>query len=95
MERKKHVKSDKADIKNLVIGFLLGICLMLAIGAASSNYGDIGTYQCCAAGDNSPGVFVADTRTGQTRRLERTEAYDFAAPGSPKSLRHGITSYVD
>jgi hypothetical protein len=94
MEREKHIQSHSTDIKNLVIGLLLGICLMLAV-AAASNYGDIGTYWCCAAGDDSLAVFVTDTRTGQTLRLGRTEAYDLGTPGSPKSIRRSVTPYVD
>ncbi len=95
MEREKHLQIRSVNIKNLAIGFLLGICLMLAIAAASSNSADIGTYQCCAAGDDSLAVFVTDTRTGQTWRLARTEAYDFGTPSSPKSVRRSITPYVD
>lgn len=95
MEREKHVRSRCPDIRNVVIGLLLGICLMLAIAAAGSNYGGIGTYQCCAAGDDSLAVFVTDTRTGQTWRLGRTDAYDLGTPGTPKSVRHSVTPYVD
>jgi len=95
MEREKHIQNRSADIKNLVIGFLLGVCLMLVIAAAGSNHGDVGTYQCCAAGNDSLAVFVTDTRTGQTWRLGRTEAYDLGTPGSPKSVRRSITPYVD
>jgi hypothetical protein len=95
MEREKHTRSCWPDIKNIVIGLLLGICLMLAIAAAGSNYGDIGTYQCCAAGDDSLAVFVTDTRTGQTWRLGRIDAYDLGTPATPKSVRHSVTPHVD
>ncbi len=95
MEREKHVQSRWPDVKNLVIGLLLGICLMLAIAAAGSSRGDIGTFQCCAAGDDSLAVFVIDTRTGQTWRLGRIDAYDLGSPGTPKSVRHSVTPYVN
>ena len=95
MERTKHALSRHADIKHLIIGFLLGVCLMLAAAATESNDNDVGTYQCCAAGDDPLAVFVIDTQTGQAWRLGRTEAYDFGTPGNPKSVRRSVTPYAD
>jgi hypothetical protein len=85
----------KGDFKNLVIGFLLGLCLMLAVAAASSNNDNLGTYQCCPAGDDSTAVFIVNTQTGQTWRLSRNDHYDFGRPQERKSIRSNIVPRVD
>jgi hypothetical protein len=95
MEHKKQPHSPNINFANLVIGFLLGLCLMMAIGAASENDDSPGQYQCCAAGDYSDAVFVLDTQTGQTWRLSRTDSYDFGTPELRKSIRRSITPMVD
>jgi hypothetical protein len=54
----------KVDLEKLVIAFLLGVCLMLAIGAGGEvSSGDVGTYQ-LSAGTNFS-VYVLNTQTGQ------------------------------
>lgn len=93
MELRKQVACYSTSVKNLILGFLLGLCVMLVVGAASSSDGP-GQYQCCAAGDDSVAVFVIDTQTGQTWRLSRTDAYDLGTPGAPKSVRHSVTPLV-
>ena len=95
MERKEYAQDRNAGIKNLVIGFLLGVCLMLAVAAVSSTDDDIGAYQCCAAGDDPLAVCVVDTRTGQAWRLGRTDAYDFGTPDNPRSVRRSVTPRAD
>lgn len=87
MELKKH--NFSIDFKNLAIGFLLGICLLLVI--ASANNGKYGRYQSCSAGDNDQAVFVIDTQTGQTWRLGRTDTFDFGTPQQRKSERRSET----
>jgi hypothetical protein len=77
----------------MLIGFLMALCVALALGAASGTGGGPGPYQCCAADDLS--VFVIDTQTGQTWRLGRTENYDFGTPFERKSLRKSITPMVE
>lgn len=79
------------NFSNLVIGFLLALCLLLIIGAAGIKPG---RYQCCAAGNESLAVFVIDTETGQTWRLSRTNMYDFGTPRERKSARQSITPIV-
>ena len=95
MQNKQQTRNRHAGFKNFVIGFLLGLCVMLAIAAASSNYEGSGQYQCCAAGDDSLAVFVIDTETGQTWRLGRTDHYDLGTPHSRKSVRRSVTPFVD
>lgn len=87
MKLKKH----NIDFKNIVLGFLLGICLVIAIGAASDGRG---RYQSCTAGDNDEAVYVIDTHTGQTWRMGRIHIYDFGTPDQPKSERRGVTPIV-
>lgn len=95
MEHKKQPHSPNINFANLVIGFLLGLCLMLAIGAASDNEDSLGQYQCCAAGNYSDAVFVIDTQTGQTWRLGRTDSYDLGTPQERKSRRQSIMPMID
>ena len=52
-----------ADFKNLIIGFLLGVCLMLLTGAGANEQGP---FLCCTAGTNDTAVFVVDSRDGHT-----------------------------
>ncbi len=95
MEHKKQPHSPNINFASLVIGFLLGLCLMLAIGAASGNDDSPGQYQCCAAGNYSDAVFVIDTETGQTWRLGRTDSYDLGTPQQRKSIRQSIMPMID
>ena len=87
MELKKH--NFSIDFKNLALGLLLGICLMLAI-ASADNGGDE-RYQCCAAGNSDQAVFVIDTQTGQTWRMSRTDTFDLGTPQQRKSERRTHT----
>ena len=95
MQYDKQVQSCNAGLKNLVIGFLLGLCVTLAIAAASSNEGGPGPYQCCAAGDDPVSVFVVNTQTGHTWRLSRADHYDFGTPQAPKSVRRSVTPIAE
>jgi len=95
MQNQKQLCNWNAGFKNFIFGFLLGLCVMLAIAAASSNEGNPGQYLCCAAGDDSLAVFVIDTETGHTWRLSRTDNYDFGTPHARKSVRHSVTPFVD
>jgi hypothetical protein len=96
MQHNKLVQSYNSGFKNFVIGFLLGLCVMLAIAAASSNDDkNCGTYQCCAAGDDPTAAFVIDTRTGQTWLFSRNNHYDFGTPQQRKSVRSSIVPQID
>ena len=87
MELKKH--NFNIDFKNLALGFLFGICLMLVIALANNGEGE--RYQSCNAGDNDQAVFVIDTQTGQTWRMGRTDTFDFGTPQQRKSERQTQT----
>jgi hypothetical protein len=94
MQNKEQTSQICADLKNLIIGFLLGLCIMFAIAAASNNYSP-GRYQCCHSGDDSLAVFVIDTETGQTWRLSRSDNYDFGTPNARKSIRRNVVPLVE
>ena len=95
MERRSEDFSRYISFSSLAIGFLLALCLMLAVGAADGSDDEPGQYQCCAAGDDSLAVFVVETSTGNTWRLSRTDNYDLGTPYARKSLRQSITPMVD
>ena len=95
MEDKKQGHNVNLDFTSIVIGFLLALCLILAVGAAGGYDDNPGRYQCCAAGDDDLAVFVIDTGTGQTWRLSRTDTYNFGTPQLRKSNRQSITPIVD
>ena len=95
MERRSEDFSRYISFSSLAIGFLLALCLMLAIGAANGNGDEPGQYQCCAAGDDSLAVFVVETSTGHTWRLSRTDNYDLGTPYARKSARRSITPMLD
>ncbi len=82
------------NFASLVIGFLLGLCAMLAMGLSNNSDNNIGRYQCCAAGDDDFAVFVADTYNGQTWRLSRSDTYNFGTPMARKSIRQSETPLV-
>ena len=95
MEHKKQGLNWNLNFSSMAIGFLLAICLILAIGAAGSFNDSTGQYQCCAAGDNDLAVFLIDTQSGQTWLLSRTEMYDFGTPQARKSVRRSITPIAE
>ena len=95
MQVQKHLYNWNVDFKNLIIGFLLGLCVIFAIAAKSSNNSSPGQYQCCAAGDDNLAVFVIDTETGHTWKLGRSDNYDYGTPDARKSVRRSVTPFID
>ena len=87
--------SWNTNFSSLLIGFLLALCLILAIGAGGSDQSGPGRYQCCAAGGDDSAVFVINTQTGQTWRLARADTCDFETPYQRKSVRHSITPMIE
>ncbi|MDT8304012.1 MAG: hypothetical protein RQ760_21195 [Sedimentisphaerales bacterium] len=95
MESNKQVLHWNLNLSSLTIGFLLALCLLLAVGASKSYDNNSQRYQCCAAGNETLAVFVIDTETGNTWRLSRNDMYDFGTPSAPKSIRRSIRPMVD
>ncbi|MBN2136821.1 MAG: hypothetical protein JW720_03360 [Sedimentisphaerales bacterium] len=88
----QHKKRYEIHFSSLVIGFLLALCLTLALGAMGSS-DSTGPYRCSAAGDLS--AFVIDTQTGQVWQVSRTDNTDFGTPLNRKSSRRSVTPMID
>ncbi len=95
MEHNKQLPRGNLNLSSMVIGFLLALCLLLAVGAADGNGNVSKRYQCSAAGSSDVAVFVIDTETGHTWRLSRNDMYDFGTPSQPRSIRRSIIPMTD
>ena len=69
----------KVDAKSAIIGFLLGVCLLLGLGAAVKD-GEARRYE-ISSGDST--AFVLDTQTGQVWRI--INANNWINYGKPKN----------
>ena len=70
----------KIDIKSLLVGMILGVCVLLALGAATGKQADIGRYQVVHT-DNQSTCFVIDTTTGQVwRRSSNSHGHNYGSP---------------
>jgi len=73
-----HLKSrsiimKSIDFKSAVIGLLLGVCVMLVLGAGGIGTTNIGRYRIVAAGGASNNYcFVIDSATGRTWKKYRS-----------------------
>ena len=68
------------DTKSVLIGLLLGACVLLALGAATGNRADIGRYQ-IACPDQQTTCFVIDTTTGRVwYRYSRSSGGSYGSP---------------
>ena len=95
MEHNKQLLRRNLNLSSMVVGFLLALCLLLAVGAAGGNGDGPKRYQCSAAGNSDLAVFVIDTETGHTWRLSRNDMYDFGTPSQPRSIRRSIRPMTD
>jgi len=69
------------DSKSAVIGLLLGVCVMLVIGAGGNGSSEVGRYRISAAGDSKNSCFVIDTSTGRVwLRYSPTQGSDYGSP---------------
>jgi len=69
------------DWKSAVIGLLLGICVVLVVGAGGNGSSEVGRYRVSATGDSLASCFVIDTATGRTwRRYSPTQGSDYGCP---------------
>lgn len=92
--KKRQLIKWNLNLSSLVIGFLLALTLLLAMGAASDSNSP-GRYQCCSAGADDLSVYIIDTQTAQTWRLGRTDSFDFGTPFERKSIRKSITPMLN
>ncbi len=56
------------DFKSAVIGLLLGVCVMLVLGAGGIGTTNIGRYRIVRVGTSSTTCFVIDSATGRVWR---------------------------
>lgn len=69
----------QVDIKSLMFGFIGALCLILLLGQENQQ-GTTGRYQCCAVNSDFTAVYITDTTTGQTWRMEPDENFDYGKP---------------
>ena len=68
----------KMNLDKLIIGFLLGMCLVLLLGASGQGVSqEVGTWQ--VSGDREGG-YIVNTRTGQVWWLDDTDTPKFVKP---------------
>lgn len=82
MNHKKQKYFASIDLKSLIIGFLLSLCIMLFSGFTSVT--NNGRYQCSAT---ESWVAVMDTQTGHVWIMERSASIDFGTPRNRESFR--------
>jgi hypothetical protein len=72
------------NLDKLIIGFLLGVCLMLVLGVAGQGTSqEVGTWQVSA---DREGGYIVNTKTGQTWWLDDYDASKAVRPlPQPKS----------
>ncbi len=92
MEQKEHRGNRSINFTSMAIGFLLALCLALALGAATRGE-SAGPYRCSAGSDMA--VYVIDTQTGHTWRLSRGDNIDFGTPFDRVSRRKSVTAMVE
>jgi len=69
------------DSKSAVIGLLLGVCVMLVVGAGGNGSSEAGRYRVCPAGDTSSTCYVIDTSTGHVWwRYASNRGSDYGCP---------------
>jgi len=68
------------DFKSMMIGLLLGVCVLLVSGQYTEQHNTNNRFMCCAAGSDPYGVFVIDTQTGQTWRLDNKSTIGYGTP---------------
>ena len=74
----------KIDMKSLLVGMILGVCILFALGAAPGDRADIGKYQIVCS-DSAGTCFVIDTTTGQIwRKYAQGKVNDLGSPGQWK-----------
>lgn len=79
--------AQNLDFKSLIIGLLIGVCALLVSGQYDHNENTDGRFMCCAAGSDPYGVFIVDTQTGQTWRLDNKSTIYYGAPENRQSSR--------
>ena len=72
----------KIDFKSIIIGLLLGVCVVIGLGAQSS-VSNIGRYRISTADSSGQSCFVIDSATGRMWKKSMHEL-QFAYIGKPE-----------
>jgi len=82
------------DIRSIIVGSLLALCLVLVLGAdvANAPKNEPGRYQCSAV---DSAAFILDTQTGQLWQVSATDNRDLGTAWERKSVRKSIIPTVD
>ncbi len=91
MEHKSKRGGWNIHFSSLVIGFLLALCLVLAVGAATGS-DSAGQYRISSGSDVS--AFVIDTQTGHAWQISQGDNIDLGTPFDRKSVRQSVTPKV-
>ena len=91
MKEEKQTFTWNVNLSSVIIGFLLALCLTLALGASGS--GSEGPYRISAASEM--GAYVIDTETGHTWMVSRTDQIDLGTPFDRVSRRRSIIPMVE
>ncbi len=73
------LKGSKIDLNSAAIGILLCLVVTLLL-AATDDYSYFQRYECCTSSGDASAVFVIDTFTGQTWRLDIDGTIDYGKP---------------
>ena len=92
MDQRKKKHDWNVHFGSMVIGFLMALCLALALGAATGDDSE-GPYRISAGSDMS--AFVIDTQTGHVWLVSRGDNTDLGTPLDRKSLRKSISPMVN
>jgi len=91
MEHKSNRGGWNIHFGSVVIGFLLALCLVLAVGAATGS-DSAGQYRISSGSDVS--AFVIDTQTGHVWQISQGDNIDLGTPLDRKSVRQSVTPKV-
>lgn len=73
------LKGSKVDLKSVAIGVLLCLVVTLLLAATNDN-AYFQRYECCTSFGDASAVFVVDSFTGQTWRLDVDGTIDYGTP---------------
>lgn len=80
MKRSWNIARDM-DWRSLVIGLLIGMVVLMSSGHETGQR-FLGRYTAFSAGNSEDAIFIVDTYSGQTWRLDASGSIDYGIPES-------------